>query len=61
MDTGLTLQFKAIAVNTPASTQNLFNTGNVPGMAQSKRETFVFTGLAKLVDEPENNLVFDCI
>lgn len=57
----MTLQFKAKAVKTPASTHLLFSTGKVPGMAQSNNETLLLIGEAYFVEAPENNLLTDLI
>lgn len=61
MDTAFILQFRARAVITPASTHRLFNTGRVPGIAQSNRATFLFGGALKLVEAVENSLLSELI
>lgn len=38
--------------------ENICNTGSVPGIAASKKETEEFIGLSKDVPAPENNLDF---
>lgn len=61
METGFTLQPNARAVSTPASTQRLFKTGKVPGIAQSKRATFLFGGASNLVEAVEKILLSEFI
>lgn len=50
-----------MAVITPASTQRLFKTGKVPGMAQSKSATFLLGGALNEVEAVENSLLFELI
>lgn len=42
-------------------TTNVLRTGNVPGIAASKRETHVFAGALQSFGAPENNLLDELI
>lgn len=61
MEIILTLQFKANAVVTPASTQRLFNAGKVPGNEASKNDTLLFTADRNAEEDGENSFVLETI
>lgn len=61
METGLTRQFSATAVITPASTHLLLSTGRVPGMAQSNSATAVLGGESNEVVATEKSLLAELI
>ena len=48
--------FKAKPVLIACSTQNLFITGSIPGIAASTKDTLVFASDPKDAEAPENNL-----